>query len=74
MTADHLQKQSPGLDGHLFRKGRSGNPAGRRPGCRNLSAGGEGTCTRGDQQGAAVEIRGISPVQAAASPSQLREH
>jgi hypothetical protein len=35
MTADSLQKQEKEPDGHLFRKGRSGNPAGRRPGCRN---------------------------------------
>jgi len=34
MTADSLQKQSPGPD-HLFQKGRSGNPPGRRPGSRN---------------------------------------
>jgi hypothetical protein len=38
MTADSLQKQITGPDGHLFQKGRSGNPAGRRPGCRNRSA------------------------------------
>jgi len=35
MTADSLQKQDPGSGGPLFRKGQSGNPAGRRPGCRN---------------------------------------
>ena len=32
MTADSLQKQEKG---HLFQKGRSGNSAGRQPGCRN---------------------------------------
>jgi hypothetical protein len=35
MTADSLQKQIPGPDGHLFQKGHSGNPAGRAPGSRN---------------------------------------
>src|SRR5690348_14063439 len=35
MTADSLQKQDQGLGGRLFRKGRSGNPAGRPPGSRN---------------------------------------
>ena len=35
MPADFLQKQGRGADGGLFRKGRSGNPAGRQPGCRN---------------------------------------
>ena len=35
MTADSLQKQDQGADGRLFQKGRSGNPAGRRPGSRN---------------------------------------
>ena len=35
MTADSLQKQIQAPDGHLFQKGRSGNPAGRRPGTRN---------------------------------------
>ena len=35
MTADSLQKQIQAPDGHLFQKGRSGNPAGRRPGSRN---------------------------------------
>ena len=35
MPADFLQKQGRGADGGLFRKGRSGNPAGRRPGCGN---------------------------------------
>jgi hypothetical protein len=35
MTANSLQKQSQGPDGRLFQKGRSGNPAGRQPGCRN---------------------------------------
>jgi hypothetical protein len=35
MTADSLQKQGQTPGGRLFRKGRSGNPAGRRPGCRN---------------------------------------
>jgi hypothetical protein len=34
MPADSLQKQDRGPDG-LFRKGLSGNPAGRAPGCRN---------------------------------------
>ena len=34
MPADSLQKQDRGPDG-LFRKGRSGNPTGRAPGCRN---------------------------------------
>ena len=34
MPADSLQKQERGPDGH-FRKGHSGNPAGRAPGCRN---------------------------------------
>jgi hypothetical protein len=37
MTADSLQKQIPAPDGHLFQKGRSGNPAGRQRGCRNRS-------------------------------------
>jgi hypothetical protein len=37
MTADSLQKQITGSDGHLFQKGRSGNPAGRQPGSRNRS-------------------------------------
>jgi hypothetical protein len=35
MTADSLQKQSECPSGHLFQKGRPGNPAGRRAGCRN---------------------------------------
>ena len=35
MTADSLQKQSQAPAGRLFQKGQSGNPAGRRPGCRN---------------------------------------
>ena len=35
MTADSLQKQIKDPAGHLFRKGRSGNPAGRQPGSRN---------------------------------------
>ena len=35
MTADSLQKQSKAPAGRLFQKGRSGNPGGRRPGCRN---------------------------------------
>ena len=35
MTADSLQKQIQAPDGHLFQKGRSGNPAGRQPGSRN---------------------------------------
>ena len=35
MTADSLQKQSKAPVGRLFQKGRSGNPGGRRPGCRN---------------------------------------
>src|SRR6201993_1047151 len=35
MTADSLQKQSQGPAGRLFQKGQSGNPGGRRPGCRN---------------------------------------
>jgi hypothetical protein len=35
MTADSLQKQITDRKGHLFQKGRSGNPAGRRPGSRN---------------------------------------
>ena len=35
MTADSLQKQIQAPDDHLFRKDRSGNPAGRRPGSRN---------------------------------------
>jgi hypothetical protein len=35
MTADSLQKQDQGADSRLFQKGRSGNPAGRRPGSRN---------------------------------------
>jgi hypothetical protein len=38
MPADSLQKQSRGHAGRLFRKGRSGNPAGRRPGCRNRAS------------------------------------
>jgi len=35
MPADSLQKQSECPSGHLFQKGRPGNPAGRRAGCRN---------------------------------------
>ena len=35
MPADSLQKQSEDPSGHPFQKGRSGNPAGRRAGCRN---------------------------------------
>ena len=37
MTADSLQKQDKGQHprDRLFQKGRSGNPAGRQPGCRN---------------------------------------
>ena len=35
MPADFLQKQDKGSGPGLFPKGRSGNPAGRRPGCRN---------------------------------------
>ena len=35
MTADSLQKQSQTPAGRLFQKGQSGNPGGRRPGCRN---------------------------------------
>ena len=35
MTADSLQKQGQAPGGRLFQKGRSGNPAGRQPGCRN---------------------------------------
>ena len=35
MTADSLQKQDEAPGGRLFQKGRSGNPAGRRPGSRN---------------------------------------
>ena len=35
MTADSLQKQDQVPGDRLFRKGRSGNPAGRQPGCRN---------------------------------------
>ena len=35
MTADSLQKQGEAPEGRLFRKGRSGNPAGRQPGSRN---------------------------------------
>jgi len=35
MTANSLQKQDQHTRGRLFQKGRSGNPAGRRPGCRN---------------------------------------
>ena len=35
MTADSLQKQSQGRAGRLFEKGQSGNPGGRRTGCRN---------------------------------------
>jgi hypothetical protein len=34
MPVDSLQKQEREPDGH-FRKGHSGNPAGRPPGCRN---------------------------------------
>jgi Family of unknown function (DUF5681) len=37
MTADSLQKQIPAPDGHLFQKGRSGNPAGRQRGSHNRS-------------------------------------
>jgi hypothetical protein len=37
MTADSLQKQMTGSKGHLFQKGRSGNPAGRQRGSRNQS-------------------------------------
>jgi hypothetical protein len=36
MPVDSLQKQVTAPDGH-FQKGHSGNPAGRRPGCRNLA-------------------------------------
>lgn len=35
MPVDSLQKQDQGPEGGLFRKGRSGNPAGRPPGSRN---------------------------------------
>jgi len=35
MTADSLQKQGHAPAGRLFQKGQSGNPGGRRPGCRN---------------------------------------
>ena len=35
MTVDSLQKQDEGSGDRLFRKGRSGNPAGRPPGSRN---------------------------------------
>src|SRR6185437_8037184 len=35
MAADLLQKQREGRRGRPFQKGRSGNPAGRQPGCRN---------------------------------------
>src|ERR1700686_1782760 len=35
MTADSLQKQNRAPAGQPFQKGQSGNPAGRRPGCRN---------------------------------------
>ena len=35
MPADSLQKQDKGTGGGRFRKGQSGNPAGRQPGCRN---------------------------------------
>jgi len=35
MTVDSLQKQDQGPGDRLFRKGRSGNPAGRPPGSRN---------------------------------------
>ena len=35
MTADSLQKQITRPGSHLFQKRRSGNPAGRQPGCRN---------------------------------------
>src|SRR6266404_9560943 len=35
MTANSLQKQSQAPAGRLFQKGKSGNPAGRRRGCRN---------------------------------------
>jgi hypothetical protein len=34
MPVDSLQKQGRGPAGRLFRKGRSGNPIGRRPSCR----------------------------------------
>jgi len=37
MTADSLQKQITDPKGHLFQKGRSGNPAGRQRGSRNQS-------------------------------------
>jgi hypothetical protein len=37
MTADSLQKQLTDPKGHLFKKGHSGNPAGRQKGCRNQS-------------------------------------
>src|ERR1043166_3904236 len=35
MTVDSLQKQDEGPGDRLFRKGRSGKPAGRPPGSRN---------------------------------------
>ena len=35
MSDSHLPEPGAAPHGRLFEKGRSGNPAGRRPGCRN---------------------------------------
>ncbi len=50
MTADSLQKQGKASGGRPFQKGRSGNPAGRRPGCRNRATMAAEALLEGDAQ------------------------
>ena len=50
MTADSLQKQDEAPGDRLFQKGRSGNPAGRRPGCRNRATIAAEALLEGDAQ------------------------